>query len=134
MPSSTTPSPEDTGFLGDRTYEYSVARTQIKDDRLLAMFVRAEAGEIVAGLHGWTCGGCLYIEHLWVHESLRGQDYGPKLLMAAEREGVSRGCWQSMLTTHGFQAPAFYMKFSYEIVGEFDEYRPDTSDFFCESR
>ena len=119
---SDNPSPKDTGFLGERIYEYNVARTQLMDGRLLAMFVRDEAGEIVAGLDGWTWGGCLYIEHLWVHESLRGHDYGTRLLMAAEREGIVRGCRQSMLTTHDFQAPAFYGKFGYEIVGEFDEY------------
>ena len=124
------PSLEDTAFLGERIYEYNVARTQIKDGRLLAMFVRDEAGEIVAGLDGWTWGGCLYIEHLWVHESLRGQDYGTRLLMAAEREGVARGCRQSMLTTHDFQAPAFYMKFGYEIVGAFDEYPVGHKQFF----
>lgn len=116
------PAPEDTGFLGERIYEYNVARTQIMDGRLLAIFVRDDAGEIVAGLDGWTWGGCLYIEHLWVHESLRGQEFGSRLLMTAECEGVARGCRQSMLTTHDFQAPAFYMRFGYEIVGEFDEY------------
>ena len=124
------PSPHDTSFLGDRIYQYNVTRTQVKDGRLLAIFVRAEAGEIVAGLDGWTWGGCLYIEHLWVHESLRGQGYGTSLLMAAEREGVARGCWQSMLTTHDFQAPAFYLKFGYEIVGEFDEYPAGHKQFF----
>jgi GNAT superfamily N-acetyltransferase len=124
------PSLEDTAFLGERIYEFNVARTQIKDGRLLAIFVRDEAGEIVAGLTGWTWGGCLYIEHLWVHESLRGHDYGTRLLMAAEREGAARGCRQSMLTTHDFQAPAFYGKFGYEIVGEFDEYPADHKQMF----
>jgi GNAT superfamily N-acetyltransferase len=124
------PSPEDTSLLGDRIYEYNVARTQIKDGRLLAIFVRAAAGEMLAGLDGWTWGGCLYIEHLWVLESLRGQDYGTRLLMAAEREGVKRGCRQSMLTTHDFQAPEFYKRFGYEIVGAFEKYPAGHQQYF----
>ena len=127
---SDNPSPKDTGFLGERIYEYNVARTQIKDGRQLAIFVRDEAGEIIAGLDGWTWGTCLYIDHLWVHERLRGQDYGTQLLLAAERESVSRGCRQSLLTTHDFQAPSFYMRFGYAIVGEFDEYPAGHKQFF----
>jgi sigma54-dependent transcription regulator len=58
------PSPEDTSFLAKRIYEYNVARTQITDGRLLAVFARDANGQIVAGLAGWTWGGCLFIEHL----------------------------------------------------------------------
>ena len=124
------PSPADTAFLGEKIYEYNVARTQIKDGGLLAMFVRDEAGEIIAGLDGWTWGGCLYIEHLWVHESLRGQNFGTNLLKAAEAEGAARGCRQSMLTTHDFQAPAFYERSGYKIVGQFDEYPAGHQQYF----
>jgi GNAT superfamily N-acetyltransferase len=116
------PSLEDTNFLSERIYEYNVASTQVRDGRLLAVFVRDANGKILAGLEGWTWGGCLYIEHLWVHESLRGQGYGTNLLLTAEREGRARGCRRSMLATHDFQAPEFYKKHGYEVVGTFSDY------------
>src|SRR5947209_19482431 len=124
------PSIEDRAFLGERIYEYNVERTRITDGRLLGMFVRNEAGEIVAGLDGWTWGGCLYIEHLWVHADLRGHAVGTRLLRAAEAEGLARGCRQALLTTHDFQAPDFYQCCGYRTIGHFDNYPAGHQHFF----
>ncbi|MEP7199481.1 MAG: GNAT family N-acetyltransferase [Chloroflexota bacterium] len=124
------PNPDDIRFLSERIYEYNVARTGISDGRLLALFVRDADKQIIAGLEGWTWGGCLYVEHLWVHERLRGQGHGTQLLRAAEDEAVRRGCVQSFLTTHSFQAPAYYERSGYEIVGAFDEYPRGHQQFF----
>ena len=49
------PRREDMALLDHRLYEFSAAATGVDNGRSLAIFVR-DAGEIVAGLRGWTWG------------------------------------------------------------------------------
>ena len=111
------PAPEDIRFLEDRLYDYGVEQTGSDDGKWLSIFVRNDAGEIVAGLHGWTwCGACR-VQTLWVRQDLRRQGYGQRLLAAAEDEARARGCDQLLLDTFSFQAPLFYKKLGYEVIG-----------------
>ena len=118
----TDPAAQDIKFLEDRIIEYNITQTGIRDGKLLSTLLRDEHGDIVAGIYGWTWGGCCEIRYLWVHEDLRGRGYGKELLLEAEREAVARGCHQVILDTHSFQAPLFYRKLGYEIVGVIEDY------------
>ena len=109
-------------FLADQIYAYNAETTGIADGRLLAILVRDEHGAIIAGLNGWTWGGCMDIEFLWVRADLRHKGYGSRLLAAAEAEAVARGCRQATLCTHDFQAPEFYRKYGYIACGAIDDY------------
>ena len=114
------PAPGDIRFLEDRLYEYNVEQTGSDDGKWLSIFVRDDKGEIVAGLHGWTwCGACK-VRTLWVREDLRRQGYGKRLMGAAEQEARARGCEQILLDTFSFQAPLFYQKLGYEVIGVVD--------------
>ena len=111
------PAPKDIRFLEDGLYAYNVEQTGSDDGKGLTIFVRDDAGEIVAGLLGWTwCGACK-VERLWVRQDLRRQGYGQRLLAAAEQEARARGCDQILLDTFSFQAPLFYKKLGYEVIG-----------------
>jgi ribosomal protein S18 acetylase RimI-like enzyme len=116
------PCAADVEFLEEQINAYNVETTGIRDGGLLSLFVRNSAAEIVAGLYGWTWGGCCEIRYLWVHELLRRQGWGERLLLAAEQEAQKRGCGQVVLDTHSFQAPDFYQRLGYEIVGIVDGY------------
>jgi GNAT superfamily N-acetyltransferase len=94
---------QDYKFLEEQIFAYNMARTSYHDGRDLAFIVRDERGAIVAGLSGWTWGGMMKIQYLWVREDYRGKDYGSRLLQAAEAEGRARGCRQVALDTHSFQ-------------------------------
>ncbi|MEX0784007.1 MAG: GNAT family N-acetyltransferase [Dehalococcoidia bacterium] len=109
------------GFLETQITEFNFDTTGIRDGSELGIFVREE-GEILAGVSGWTWGGCLYVQHLWVHESLRGRGTGGRLMDAAEAEAVARGCSQALLETHSFQAPGFYAARGYETIGTAVDY------------
>lgn len=116
-PFETEPRPEDIRFLEDRLYDYNVERTGLGDGQWLTIFVRDGEGTIVAGLHGWTWGGGARVQTLWVHSDLRGHGYGARLLAAAEQEARARGCNRILLDTFSFQAPLFYQRYGYEIIG-----------------
>ena len=96
---------------------FNVAVTGYADGRLLCLAVRDDSGDLLAGLSGWTWGGCGYIELLWVRSDRRGSGLGARLLAAAEEEIARRGCGQVALSTHSFQAPGFYARFGYQECG-----------------
>jgi ribosomal protein S18 acetylase RimI-like enzyme len=116
------PDEADVHLLDQHINAFNAATTGITDGRLLSLFLRDEQGAIVAGLYGWTWGGCLEIKYLWVAEAWRGRGHGTRLLAAAEREAIARGCTQAMLDTHSFQAPLFYQRAGYTIFGVIDNY------------
>jgi len=112
----------DVQYLDDRINEFNMSRTGITDVRPLAVFVRDDRTEIVAGVHGWTWGGCCEVKTLWVHEQWRGLDLGTRLIAAVENEARARGARQIVLSTHSFQAPDFYRRLGFEPIGHFEDY------------
>ena len=76
-----------------------------------------EGGNIIGGILGGTYWGWLYVDILWVHENHRRSGIGSKLLCAAEKEAKSRGCHHVHLDTMSWQAPDFYKKHGYTVVG-----------------
>ena len=111
---------KDVQFLDHALHEFNSSQTGIDDARRLAIFVRDEGGQIVAGLSGWTFYSCLAVDLLWVREDLRTQGFGGRLLRVAEDEAMTRGCHQVQLDTFDFQAPEFYRKHGYEVFGVLD--------------
>ncbi len=116
------PEPGDVAFLEEQINEYNFAATGYRDGRDLGIFVRDDSGAIVAGLWGWTWGGCLQVQFLWVQESRRKLGEGSELLAAAEHEARRRGCVVAVVDTHSFQAPGFYPRFGYERIGTVEGY------------
>ena len=59
----------------------------------------------------------MYIDILWVHEEHRNRGIGSCLLSRAEQETVRRGCHHVHVDTMSWQAPGFYQKHGYELIG-----------------
>ena len=74
-------------------------------------------GNIIGGILGGTYWGWMYVDILWVHESHRYKGIGSKLLRKAEKEAIRRGCHHVHLDTMSWQAPEFYQKHGYEVIG-----------------
>lgn len=106
----------------DRLVEsHNLERSGIQDARLLSILLRSPDGLLFAGLHGYTWGGYCEVKSLWVAKERRGSGLGSLLLTSAEEEAARRGCRQVLLTTHSFQAPAFYRRHGYREVVSVDD-------------
>jgi ribosomal protein S18 acetylase RimI-like enzyme len=114
--------PDVDAFLAERIYEYNAAATGYYDGESYSAVHRNEAGEIVAGVSGFTWGGCCHVSYLWVAEALRRSGVGSALLAAVERHARSKRCRLILLSTHDFQAPEFYVRLGYEQVAQIEDY------------
>ena len=74
-------------------------------------------GAIIGGILGGTYWGWLYVDILWVDENYRKKGIGSRLLSEAEKEARQRGCHHVHLDTMSWQAPDFYKKHGYSVIG-----------------
>lgn len=111
------PTSEDVEFLDDQINAFNIAAVDAYDGRLLAAFARHPDHGIVAGVSGYTWARFCEVQLLWVHADLRGQGYGSRLLKMAEEEARARGCGLVTLGSYTFQAPGFYQRHGYQVVG-----------------
>lgn len=109
-------------FLDDRIYEFNIQSTGFQDGRAFQSVVTDDSGDVIGAVTGHTWGGCCHVVYLWIHESRRRSGLGTSLLLAVEAEARLRGCGQSLLFTHSFQAPAFYEKLGYIQVAAVPNY------------
>lgn len=88
------------------------------------------SGEVLAGgLVGHAWAHWLHIDLLWVDERHRGSGLGSRLVAEAERLAREQhGCTGSRVETFDFQAPGFYRKAGYTLVGTVEDYPPGSTD------
>jgi GNAT superfamily N-acetyltransferase len=96
---------------------FNIATTGADDMRGLSVRATDADGELIAGLSGWTWGGCGGIEQLWVRAGNRREGWGSRLVAAAEAEARARGCTRMVVSSLTFQAPAFYERHGYTETG-----------------
>jgi GNAT superfamily N-acetyltransferase len=107
--------------IRDGLSAYNVEKGGYRDQRPLAILVSdPDTGEVVGGLLGRTSMGLLYVDRFFLPENLRKQGLGTKILEAAEEEGARRGCSRAVLSTLSFQAPGFYRRQGWQVLGRID--------------
>jgi GNAT superfamily N-acetyltransferase len=84
----------------------------------------------VGGLTGRTSLGLLFIDLFFLPDNLRGDGLGSRLLRLAEDEARQRGCVGAVLYTINFQAPGFYERHGYRVLGTVPCLPPGTSRIF----
>src|SRR5471030_1297978 len=94
--------------------------------RELGVFVEDEHGKKQAGIVAETVGNWMYIQMLWVDESLRGKDVGTQLIQEAEEEAKARGCRYALVDTFSFQARPFYERMGYGVQMTLEDYITDS--------
>lgn len=101
---------------------YNTARAGPENWQGLVLSIRDGKRRLVAGLCGHTHGGWLVVRGLWVRASHRKRGLGTALLRRAEKEAVGRGCRFAFLDTFSFQAPRFYPRMGYRVMGVLRDY------------
>ncbi|RYU13148.1 N-acetyltransferase [Nocardioides iriomotensis] len=97
--------------------------------RELTVQVLDAAGDLAAGVSGWTWGVAAGIGMTWVREEARGEGLGTRLLDAFEAEARSRGCTHVFVTSFTFQAPGFYERHGYREIFRWEGVpTPDAAD------
>jgi GNAT superfamily N-acetyltransferase len=115
------PRAEDEAVVRDGLGAYNFEKAGYRDHRPLAILVRdPDNGEVVGGLLGRTSFGLLYVDRFFLPENLRKQGLGTRIIKAAEEEGLRRGCTRAVLTTLSFQAPGFYKRQGWQVLGQIE--------------
>ena len=83
-----------------------------------------ESGKTVGGLTARIAYSRMFVELLFIPETLRGQGFGEKLMRQAEDVAREAGCTGIWLDTFSFQAPDFYKRLGYTEFGTLADYPP----------
>jgi GNAT superfamily N-acetyltransferase len=103
--------------LSNELDEVNAAATKdVAPSRELTVRILDGAGELAAGMSGWTWGVAAGIAMTWVREDTRGDGLGTTLLTNFEDEARARGCTHVFVTSFTFQAPGFYERHGYREI------------------
>lgn len=116
------PKAADIQILEERIDDFNVRETGISDGKPFGLFLRETEGAVIGGAEGWTWGGVCYIRHLFVPLAERGRGHGSRLMEQIEAEARLRHCEQMLVETHDFQAPDFYLKRGFAVIGTIEGY------------
>jgi GNAT superfamily N-acetyltransferase len=114
------PSSADIQIIADGYMENAYKLKGHRPIEFFAFFLRDndDNSKILGGCNGNSLYGCLYIDGLWVTESLRGQGLGIKLMEAAEHYAKELGCTFLTVNTMDWEALDFYKKIGYFVEFE----------------
>ena len=111
------PSETETDYIREALNQFNCAHVGDDGHTPLNLIEYDADGSIIGGLLGGTYWGWMYIDILWVREDHRRQGVGSRLLTEAEKEAIRRGCHHVHVDTMSWQAPMFYQKHGYEVIG-----------------
>ena len=111
------PSENEIKYVRDALFHFNEAVVGNDGHSPLNIVEYDAGGNVIGGLLGGTYWGWMYVDILWVKEEHRKTGIGSRLLARAEGEAKARGCHHVHLDTMSWQAPEFYKKHGYEVIG-----------------
>ena len=112
------PSQKDLQVLDDGIIEYAAQQKGQDPIELFSFFIRDKNNKIMGGCGGEMMYGHLYIGHLWIAASLRGQGYGRALMKAVEELALKNKCNFMAVNTFDWEALDFYKRFGFFVEFE----------------
>lgn len=92
------------------------------DAQPVSIALRTPQGATVAGLNGVSHWRWLYVRHVFVAPTRRGQGLGRELMALAEREARRRGCVGVYLDTFSEGAASFYERLGFARCGRIEDF------------
>ncbi len=113
-------------YIHDRLYEYNLRKTGAEKKEIILTDTPprygwyascGDDGDISGGLvYQLYDNGDMYVDFLWVDDSLRGQGAGTKLLDLAKAKALELNRRAITLYTAAFQAPDFYRNYGFVLT------------------
>lgn len=128
---------EDSEYVRNKVIEYnlSILPDEVKQSsRNVSHILRNDDGKIVGGITGKIVWYHLHIDYLWVDDSLRGKGYGKELLIHIEKTARESNCRRILLDSFSFQAPDFYQKLGFKVVGIVEDHPKGYKQYYLEKR
>jgi len=121
---------KDLKVIEDAYSRYTASQIGEESRQEIAFFVKDAEGKVLAGVKGsYSNYGWLWVDLLFVSESLRGMGYGTKLMKLIESEARDNGCEHAYLNSFSFQAASFYQQIGYKVYGELKDFPKGHSVF-----
>ena len=129
-----TPDNETVDIINDHLTAFNEAELGAMDRILLTVVVRDEGGAVQAGINGQTAWGWLYVQRLWVSETLRGQGVARRMLAAAEEEARRRGCHSAYIDTINPVALKTYQRHGFIEYGRIEKFVAGRDRIFLQKK
>ena len=115
------PDPRELAVLEEKLAAAAAAAVGVGEEEEFGIFVRDDAGRILAGASGSVWGGCCQIHALWVDGPQRGHGLARELMAEAEAVARRRGCRLVMGLTYDVLTPGFYDRLGYRTAGMIED-------------
>lgn len=96
--------------------------------------MKNEKEEIVGGITAITFWHHVHVDFLWVSEEYRHEGYGSNLMNLIEEFAIEKECRLIKLDTFSFQAPNFYKKHGYKVIGVSKGHPKGHNHYYLEKR
>ncbi|HMY66947.1 MAG TPA: GNAT family N-acetyltransferase [Leptospiraceae bacterium] len=119
-------------FLWAKLQQYSLSRLKNPDleETVSFCFTAKQGDQIIGGMLGGIFFRGLNIQCLWVDENYRKKGLGLQFLEKAEALAKEKHCTLIFLYSFSFQAPFFYIKAGFDIVGTIEDYPAGSNCYF----
>lgn len=112
------PKYDDTKIIWEGISENAKHARELLPGKAFAFFIKNELDQIKGGCSGYIYYGCLYVDLLWVDQSLRKKQYGTQLMKHAEQLAIDQHCNFIAVNTMDFEALEFYKKLEFTVEFE----------------
>lgn len=128
------PKPEDFKALSEGLLAHHASKGHKRTWKKFCIFLKDKNRKAHAGITVTFTWNGMHIDSLWVDDSIRGQDWGSRLLKMVEKEAVKRNCTIAYTDTFSWQAPEFYKKHGYTLYGKLGGFpKGESLNYFCKN-
>lgn len=128
---------QDSEYIRKKLIEHNMS--QLSDESKtplenVSFVLRNDEDEVVGGVTATMFWHHMHIDFLWVREEHRHSGYGRELMIKTEELAKKKKFRLILLDTFSFQAPDFYQKLGFQIVGVVEDHPKGHNQYFLEKR